>query len=30
MLRSGLLGRTVELPIDAALVEREMRRLASR
>ena len=30
MLLSGLLGRTVELPIDAALMEREMRRLASR
>jgi predicted dehydrogenase len=29
MLLSGLLGRTVELPIDAKLMEREIRRLAS-
>jgi hypothetical protein len=29
MLLSGLLGRTVELPIDAALMERELRRLAA-
>ena len=27
MLLSGLLGRTVELPIDAALMERELQRL---
>jgi hypothetical protein len=30
MLLSGLLGKTVELPIDADLMERELRRLASR
>ena len=30
MLLSGLLGRTVELPIDADLMERELRRLATR
>ena len=30
MLLSGLLGRTVDLPIDAALMERELRRLAAR
>ena len=30
MLLSGLLGRSVELPIDAALMEREIKRLASR
>ncbi len=30
MLLSGLLGRTVELPIDAELMEREIKRLASR
>ena len=29
MLLSGLLGRTIELPIDAELMEREMKRLAS-
>jgi hypothetical protein len=29
MLLSGLLGRTVELPIDAELMERELRRLAA-
>ena len=30
MLLSGLLGRTVELPLDAELMERELTRLASR
>ena len=30
MLLSGLLGRTVDLPIDADLMERELRRLATR
>src|SRR5262245_32299155 len=29
MLLSGLLGRTVDLPIDAALMERELRRLVA-
>jgi hypothetical protein len=29
MLLSGLLGRTIELPIDAELVAREIRRRAS-
>jgi hypothetical protein len=30
MLLSGLLGRTVELPLDAELMEREIKRLASK
>ena len=30
MLLSGFSGRTVELPIDAELMERELKRLASR
>ena len=29
MLLSGLLGRAVDLPIDAALMERELQRLAA-
>jgi hypothetical protein len=30
MLLSGLLKRTVELPLDAELMEREIKKLASR